>query len=72
MILKTHGRSHCSPISGRPHCEWPGDKRLAFYVTVNVEHFHFGEDLGHTPPHLDRVRSLAGLPASGLMNLATP
>ena len=32
MTLKTHGRYHYSPISGRPHYEWPGGKRLAFYV----------------------------------------
>ncbi|MCY4317601.1 MAG: polysaccharide deacetylase, partial [Alphaproteobacteria bacterium] len=40
MILNTHGRYNYSPISGRPHYEWPGGKRLAFYVAVNVEHFH--------------------------------
>ncbi len=51
MILKTHGRYRYSPISGRPHYEWPGGKRLAFYVAVNVEHFHFGEGLGHTPSY---------------------
>ena len=26
MILKTHGRYHYSPISDRPHYEWPGGK----------------------------------------------
>lgn len=29
--------------------EWPGGKRLAFYVALNVEQFSFGEGLGHTP-----------------------
>ena len=51
MTLKTHGRYQFSPIIGRPHYEWPGGKRLAFYIAVNVEHFHFGEGLGHTPSY---------------------
>ncbi len=49
MILKTHGRYRYSPITDRPHYEWPGGKRLAVYVAINVEHFHFGEGLGYTP-----------------------
>ncbi len=51
MRLKTHDRYRYSPISDRAHYEWPGGKRLAFYVAVNVEHFHFGEGLGHTPSY---------------------
>lgn len=51
MILKTHGRCHYSPITERAHYEWPGGKRLAFYIAINVEHFHFGEGLGHTPSY---------------------
>ena len=51
MILKTHDRYRYSPISGRPHYDWPDGKRLAFYLAVNVEHFHFGEGLGHTPSY---------------------
>lgn len=51
MILKTHGRYDYSPISDRPHYEWPDGKRLAFYIALNVEHFHFGEGLGHTPSY---------------------
>ena len=51
MILKTHGRYHYSPITERAHYEWPGGKRLAFYIAINVEHFHFGEGLGHTPSY---------------------
>ena len=35
MILKTYGRHRYSPIPDRPHCEWPGGKRLAVYVVVN-------------------------------------
>ena len=49
MILKTHGRYHCSPGSDRPHYEWPGGKRLAVYVAINVRKPSFGEGLGHTP-----------------------
>ena len=51
MILRTHDRYRYSPISGRPHYDWPDGKRLAFYLAVNVEHFHFGEGLGHTPSY---------------------
>ncbi|MEM1436096.1 MAG: polysaccharide deacetylase family protein [Pseudomonadota bacterium] len=51
MNLKTHGRYPYSPITERPAYEWPGGKRLAFYVAINVEHFHFGEGLGHTPSY---------------------
>ena len=51
MILKTHDRYRYSAISGRPHYDWPDGKRLAFYLAVNVEHFHFGEGLGHTPSY---------------------
>lgn len=51
MKLKAHGRYRYSPISGRPHYRWPGGKRLAFYVAVNVEHFRFGKGLGHTPSY---------------------
>lgn len=55
MILKTHGRYHYSPIFDRPYYEWPGGKRLAFYIAINVEHFHFGEGLGHTPSYAPQI-----------------
>jgi peptidoglycan/xylan/chitin deacetylase (PgdA/CDA1 family) len=29
-----------SPITERPPIEWPGGKKLAFYVGLNIEHFH--------------------------------
>lgn len=51
MILKTHGRYEYSPITERDDYDWPGGHRLAFYVAINVEHFHFGEGLGHTPSY---------------------
>lgn len=49
MKLKKHDRYDYSPISERADFSWPDGKRLAFYVALNVEHFSFGEGLGHTP-----------------------
>ena len=49
MKLKKHNRYDYSPINERQDFTWPGGKRLAFYVALNVEHFSFGEGLGHTP-----------------------
>jgi peptidoglycan/xylan/chitin deacetylase (PgdA/CDA1 family) len=49
MQLRHHGRYRYSPIEDRPGYDWPGGKRLAFYVAVNIEHFSFGEGLGHSP-----------------------
>ncbi|WP_428395688.1 polysaccharide deacetylase family protein [Lichenicoccus sp.] len=46
MNLAHHGRYAYSPIRGRPVYDWPGGKRLAFYVAVNLEHFAFGEGPG--------------------------
>jgi allantoinase len=31
------------PIVDRPRLEWPDGKRLAFYVGLNIEHFHHGK-----------------------------
>jgi allantoinase len=49
MILKKHSRYDYTPITERQDYEWPGGRRLAFYVALNVENFSFGEGLGHTP-----------------------
>src|SRR5664279_140968 len=53
----THGRYPYSPIAGRPVYDWPGGKRLAVYIGLNLEWFRFGEGLGAelTPagPHPD-------------------
>ena len=35
-----------SPITRRPHYQWPGGKGLAVYIALNIEHFAFGEGLG--------------------------
>lgn len=57
MKVRHHGRFDYSPIGERPDYHWPGGRRLAFYIAVNVEHFSFGEGLGHSPtapgPHPD-------------------
>jgi len=47
MRLPAHGRYDFSPIPERPRYEWPGGKRLALYVALNVEHYAFGQGLGH-------------------------
>ena len=49
MKLKKHNRYVYSPITERQDFMWPDRKRLAFYCALNVEHFSFGEGLGHTP-----------------------
>lgn len=43
---KGHGRYHYSAITERPVYDWPGGKRLAVYVAMNLECFSFGEGLG--------------------------
>lgn len=45
-MLKDHGRYHYSPITRRADYTWPGGKRLAVYIGLNLEHFAFGEGLG--------------------------
>ncbi len=48
MEIRDHGRYEYSPITERPDYDWPGGKRLAFFIGLNVEHFSFGEGRGHT------------------------
>jgi peptidoglycan/xylan/chitin deacetylase (PgdA/CDA1 family) len=43
---RTHGRYPYSPLPARPAYDWPGGKRLAVYVALNLEWFSFGEGLG--------------------------
>ena len=52
MKLEHHNRYEYSPIVDRKSFRWPNEKRLAFYVALNVEAFSFGEGLGHTPTAL--------------------
>jgi peptidoglycan/xylan/chitin deacetylase (PgdA/CDA1 family) len=44
--LPGHGRYDYLPITRRPDHAWPGGKRLAVYIGINLEHFAFGEGLG--------------------------
>jgi hypothetical protein len=46
MPARTHDRYPYSPIFARPVYDWPGDKRLAIYIGLNLEWFSFGEGLG--------------------------
>jgi peptidoglycan/xylan/chitin deacetylase (PgdA/CDA1 family) len=43
---RSHGRYPYSPIVARPAYDWPGGKRLAVYIGLNLEWFSFGEGLG--------------------------
>lgn len=44
-LLRSHGRYEYASIVDRPRYEWPGGKRLAVYVALNLEHYAFGEGL---------------------------
>ncbi|WP_143277432.1 polysaccharide deacetylase family protein [Bordetella genomosp. 9] len=46
-MLKTHGRYDYSAIAHRPDYSFPDGKRLAVHLSLNVEHFAFGEGLGN-------------------------
>jgi allantoinase len=45
-MLSHHHRFDYSPVTNRGPFEWPGGKRLAVYVALNLEHFSFGDGLG--------------------------
>ena len=49
LRLPGHGRYEFVPITRRRHYGWPGGKRLAFYIALNIEHFAFGAGLGMDP-----------------------
>lgn len=44
--LPDHGRFSYRPITRRSDYAWPGGRRLAVYLALNLEHFAFGEGLG--------------------------
>src|SRR5271170_1471133 len=44
--LPGHRRYDYSPLPQRPVYDWPGGKRLAVYLGLNLETFAFGEGLG--------------------------
>jgi len=45
-MLPSHGRYDYLPWAQRPRESWPGGRKLAVYLGVNLEHFAFGEGLG--------------------------
>jgi peptidoglycan/xylan/chitin deacetylase (PgdA/CDA1 family) len=49
LKLPGHNRYAYSPIVKRPDYSWPGGKRLAFYIALNIEHFAFGAGRGMDP-----------------------
>ena len=57
MKLPHHNRYDYSALPRRTNYDWPGGKRLAVYLGINIEHFAFGTGLGHAVstelPHPD-------------------
>ena len=49
MTLPHHKRFDYSAIVDRQDYSWPEGKRLALHIATNIEHFAFGEGIGHTP-----------------------
>jgi peptidoglycan/xylan/chitin deacetylase (PgdA/CDA1 family) len=49
LKLPGHGRYDHSSIVNRPNYSWPEQKRLAFYIALNIEHFAFGTGIGMDP-----------------------
>lgn len=45
-MLASHNRFKYSGIKQRPVFDWPGNRRLAVYVAVNIEHFPYGVQCG--------------------------
>jgi len=45
--LPYHDRYPYSPITERKDYSWPGGKRLAVYLGLNIEHFAYGAGEGH-------------------------
>lgn len=44
--MRDHGRYPYSAIAHRPAWDWPGGKRLAVFIAVNLEAFPFAEGMG--------------------------
>ena len=49
LKLPKHNRYDFVPINKRIDYSWPGGKRLAFYIAMNIEHFAFQSGLGMDP-----------------------
>ncbi len=52
-----HGRYAYSALPDRPVYDWPGGRRLAVYVALNLETFDFGSGLGAELAPADRSRT---------------
>ena len=61
-MLPTHGRFDYSAITERPGFAWPGGKRLAVYVALNLEAYAFGEGL------IEEIATPGPGPAPDVMN----
>ena len=46
MTVPHHGRYPYSALPDRPVYDWPGGRRLAVYIALNLETFEFGSGLG--------------------------
>ena len=57
MTLPTHGRYDYSNITTRPDYSWPGGRRLAVYVALNIEAFGFGVGKGVAIAPPDQAQS---------------
>jgi hypothetical protein len=57
LQLPAHQRYAYSPIVKRPDYAWPGGKRLAFYIALNIEHFAFGTGIGMDPSNRSGSRT---------------
>jgi allantoinase len=49
LRLPHHQRYSYSPIDKRPSYAWPDNKRLAFYIGLNIEHYAFMAGYGVDP-----------------------
>ena len=56
-MLPTHGRYDYSNITTRPDYVWPGGRRLAVYLALNIEAFGFGVGKGAAIAPPDQAQS---------------
>ena len=56
-MLPTHGRYDYSSITTRPDYSWPGGRRLAVYLALNIEAFGFGVGKGAAIAPPDQAQS---------------
>src|SRR4030095_7978699 len=57
VMLPTHGRYEYSNITTRPDYSWPGGRRLAVYLALNIEAFGFGVGKGAAIAPPDQAQS---------------